>query len=80
MNKTEVSVLKRGLRHMGIALLTAAMFAIAVAGLVVVAIAPGYLAVLLFLVSLVTMGMAFILLYAQGLPPKAHTESQGDDE
>ena len=65
---------------MGIALFTTALFVLAVAGLILVATAPGYLAVILFLISVVEMGAAFIFLYAQGLPPQVHEESQGDGE
>jgi hypothetical protein len=80
MKKTDVMVLKRGLKRMGLALLTAATFAISVAGLIVTAIAPGYVAVILFLASIVAMAMAFVLLYAQGLHPKVSNESLGDGE
>jgi hypothetical protein len=65
---------------MGIALFTTALFVLAVAGLILVATAPGYLAVLLFLLAVVQLAAAFIFLYAQGLPPQVHEESQGDDE
>jgi hypothetical protein len=56
------------------------MFVIAVAGLIVVAISPGYLAVILFLASLVAMAIAITMLYAQGLPAGTNEESQGDGE
>jgi hypothetical protein len=65
---------------MGIALFTTALFVLAVAGLILVATAPGYLAVILFLISVVQLAAAFIFLYAQGLPPQVHEESQGDGE
>lgn len=78
MNKTDVEILKRGLKRMGLALLTAALFVISVASLIKVATAPGYLAVLLFILALVELVMAITLLYAQGLSPKMRNESQGD--
>jgi hypothetical protein len=78
MNKTDVKVLKRGLKRMGLALLTAALFAISVISLIKVATAPGYLAVLLFIIAILEMVMAITFLYAQGLSPKVSNESQGD--
>jgi uncharacterized membrane protein len=78
--KTDSTILKRGLKRVGVSLLTTAMFAVSVLGLIVTAITPGYLAVFLFLVSIVAMLAAFILLYAQGINRRIHAESQGDDE
>lgn len=80
MSKTNAKILKRGLRHMGIALFTTALFVLAVASLILTATAPGYLAVILFLLAVVQLAAAFIFLYAQGLPPQVHEESQGDGE
>ena len=80
MNKTDANILKRGLRHMGIALLTTAMFVIAVAGFILTAIAPGYVAVILFAMSLVILAIAFVMLYAQGIPAGAYAESKGDEK
>ena len=80
MNKTDAIILKRGLRRLGIALLTTATFVIAVAGLIFTAIAPGYVAVILFIASLVALAIAFTMLYAQGLPAGANVESKGDAE
>lgn len=62
---------------MGVALLTAAWYAIAVVDFIAVAKAPGYLAVLLFIVGLIMLGVAFILTYAQGVT-EVHEESQGE--
>ena len=75
--KSDRTCLKRGLKHMVIALLTATLFAIAICGLIVTAIAPGYLAVLLFFTSLLAFVFASVLLYAQGI---VHIESLGDDK
>jgi hypothetical protein len=72
-------ILKTGLKRMGVALFTAALYALAVFDFIAVATAPGYLAVLLLIVALMLLGMAFILTYAQGLT-KVHEESQGEDE
>lgn len=80
MNKTDANILKRGLRHVGIALLTTTMFVMAAAGLIVTAIAPGYLAVILFIVSLFALTIAFVMLYAQGIPAGVNVESKGDIE
>ena len=77
MSKTDITTIKRGLRRVTTALVTAVIFMLALFGFVVVALIPGYLAVLLFLVSVVALGIAFILLYAQGIGPKTYTESKG---
>lgn len=79
MNKTDAIILKRGLRHVAIALLTTATFAVAIAGLIFTAIAPGYVAVILFVVSLLVLAIALIMLYAQGIPAGAYEESKGDE-
>lgn len=79
-NKTDVDVLKRGLKRVVVALVMAATFVIAVLGFVVTAIAPGYLAVILFLASILMLVMAFALLYAQGINRRIHTESQGENK
>ena len=71
----DVITLKRGLKRMGQAVITTAMFVIALLGFVVVATAPGYLAVFLFLTSVVATLIAFVLLYAQGI---THSERSGD--
>ena len=64
---------------MAIALLTTATFAVAIAGLIFTAIAPGYVAVILFVVSLLVLAIALIMLYAQGIPAGAYEESKGDE-
>lgn len=79
-NKTDVDVLKRGLKRVVVALVMAATFVIAVLGFIVTAIAPGYLAVILFLASILMLVMAFALLYAQGINRRIHTESQGENK
>jgi uncharacterized membrane protein len=80
MNKTDVKVLKRGLRRMGLAILTVATFLIAVAGFIATALATGYLAVLLFLVSLFVLAIAYCMLYGYGMDPKTSAENVGDDK
>ena len=67
MNKTDVKILKRGLKRVALALLTTATFLLGMIGLVGVALVKGYLAVLLFLISLVVLAIAFCLLYAHGV-------------
>ena len=78
MNKSDVRTLKRGLRRVLVALITAGIFSIATLGFIAVAFMQGYLAVLVFLVSLAVLGFAIVLLYAQGINPKIHKESKGE--
>ena len=78
MSKSDINTLKRGLKRMGFALLTAALFALSAGGFVVTAIAPGYLAVVLFLTSVVGTAVATTLLYAQGITRRPRTESKGE--
>lgn len=80
MNKTDVNALKRGLRRMAIALLTVVTFAISLLGFISVAMVSGYLAVLLFIVSVFAAGFSFILLYAQGIVRQKSEESQGENK
>ena len=77
MNKIDTQILTRGLKRMLLALLTGAMFTLSVWGLIEVAFAPGYLAVLLFFASVTIFGGALLLLYAQGI---TRVESQGENE
>ena len=78
MNKTDIKTLKRGLRRVAVALITALAFVMAIIGIIAVASVKGYLAVLLFLASLVELGIAFTLLYSLGIGPKTYTESKGE--
>lgn len=81
MNKTDLDILKRGLKRTGLALITEIVFALAVFDLAVTAVAPGYLAVLLFLAAIMLVGATIVLLYAQGVTARwEHTESQGDSK
>lgn len=80
MNKTDAKVLKRGLKRVGVALLATSIFVSSVVGLIVTATAPGYLAVLLFLLSVVGLLASFVLLYAQGINRRIHTESAGESK
>ncbi len=72
--KADGTNLKRGLIRTVLALFTTAVFAGAVFGFIAVAFMPGYLAVLLFVTSIIVAVGAFILLYAQGIIG----ESQGE--
>jgi Flp pilus assembly protein TadB len=74
-SKEDKKIMRRGLKRTLLALVTAALFALAICGLVAVAVAPGYLAVLLFFASILSVVCAFISLYAQGI---IDTESYGD--
>ena len=80
MNKHDLRILKRGLRRTVLALVTEIVFALTVFDLVLTARAPGYLAVLLFLASILLAGATVVLLYAQGLQDGVHIESVVDGE
>ena len=80
MNKADVRILKRGLKRVGIAVLTTLIFVSSVVGLIVTATAPGYLAVLLFLLSIAGLLVAFTLLYAQGINRKPTTGNGGESK
>lgn len=80
MNKNDMSILKRGLRRTVLALVTEIVFALTVFDLVLTARAPGYLAVILFLASILLAGATVVLLYAQGLQDGVHIESVVDGE
>ena len=78
VTKNDARTVVRGLKRTLLALLTAALFAIAVLGFIVVAKAPGYRAVLLFFASVLELISSFILLYAQGVTLKGTEERQGE--
>ena len=80
MNKTDFSILKRGLKRMILALFTAALFAGSVWGFIETATATGYWAVLFFITSVLALGLGFLFLYAQGLVRGKYEESKGDDK
>lgn len=67
MSKSDMKTLHRGLKLMVVAVITAAAFVFSVWGFIKVATCTGYLAVLIFLASVVGLGLGFILLYAQGI-------------
>ena len=78
MNKTDFNIFKRGCKRMVVSILTAAFFVLSVWGFCSTATAPGYLAVLLFLASVLWAGMAIVLLYAQGILPTKRARRKGD--
>ena len=80
MNKTDVKILMRGLKRVGVAILTTAIFVSSVVGLIVTATAPGYLAVLLFLLSIAGLLASFVLLYAQGINRRIIKEGKGESK
>jgi hypothetical protein len=80
MNKTDAKILKRGLKRVGVALLATSIFVSSVVGLIVTATAPGYLAVLLFLLSIVGLLASFVLLYSQGINRRISAESRGESK
>lgn len=78
MKKTDVAILKRGLKRVALALITTTTFLLAVAGFIGTAFAPGYLAVLLFLISVIVLAIAYCLLYGHGMNPRFNVESKGE--
>ena len=78
MNKTDFSILKRGCKRMIFALITAALFALSVWGFIKTATSYGYIAVGLFLASVILLGLAFLFLYAQGIIRGKYEESKGE--
>lgn len=77
ITKKDTATLKTGLKRMALALLTAAIFAVSVFSFIAVATAPGYLAVALFIMAIMTLACGFVFLYAQGI---SNTERNGDDK
>lgn len=80
MNKTDVNILKRGLKRVALALLTATTFVIALVGFVVTGFATGYLAVMLFFVSALVLAIAYCLLYGHGMNHQVKAESKGENK
>ena len=76
--KKDAANLTKGLRCMVFAIFTAGMFAVSVLGFIKVTSVTGYLAVGLFVASVLSMVTAIIFLYALGIIVKAPAESQGD--
>jgi fatty acid desaturase len=75
--KTDARTLRQGIKRTLIAILTAVLFALSVCCFIAVAFAAGYWAVIVFFSAIVLLGLAFILLYAQGI---THVESKGDNK
>ena len=75
--KLDAAIMKRGLKRMGIALLTTVEFIGAVFGFIWTTFLPGYLAVLAFLASDFVLVCAICMLYAQGITRKG---IQGDNK
>jgi hypothetical protein len=69
-----------GLKRTLLALLTVATFVLAVIGLIAVAFVKGYLAVLLFFISIVALVCSYTLLCAQGITDKLASESKGESK
>lgn len=72
----DAASLKRGLKRTGLALGTVILFALTVFGFIATATATGYLAVALFLSSIVLGIWAFTFLYAQGINANNRGESK----
>jgi energy-converting hydrogenase Eha subunit C len=77
VTKNDARIIVRGLKRTLLALLTAATLALAVMGLITVATAPGYLAVVLFFASVLALIVSVVLLYAQGI---IRVESKGESK
>lgn len=80
MSKTDIRVLKRGLKRLAFSVLTVITFALALGGLIATAFVPGYWAVLLFLASAALGVFALGLLYANGLTNSHREERPGEDK
>lgn len=78
MSKSDINILKRGLKRVAAATLTLLTFAIALAGFIATAFVTGYFAVLLFFAATAAMLFAISLLYAMGLTRPSHKERQGE--
>ena len=77
VDKNDGRVVIRGLKRTLLALLTAVTFAASGLGFIVTAKVPGYLAVLLFFVSILALVASFVLLYSQGI---ISVESKGESK
>lgn len=80
VSRLDRRVVTIGLKRTLLALLTVATFALAVMGLIAVAFVKGYLAVLLFFVSIVALVCTYTLVYAQGITYKIPQESKGESK
>jgi hypothetical protein len=80
MSKTDARTVIVGIRRTLLAFVTLLLLGASVLGFVAVASAHGYLAVLLFFVSILGLFASFTLLYAQGITNVASKESQGESK
>ena len=80
MSKSDILTFKRGLKRMALAVVTAVLFAASVFCFIKAATAIGYLAILLFFIALIAMGLSLLLLYAQGIISSPNTESKGESK
>lgn len=80
MKETDKRILKRGLKRVLMSLATTIAFLAALYGFYLVAVTEGYVAVLTFIFSLMILGYALVLLYAQGITRKSQSEGQGEDK
>ena len=78
MNKTDFSILWRGCKRMAFALVTAALFALSVYGFIATATSTGYWAVILFIASVISLGVGFLFLYVQGIIRGKYAERKGE--
>ena len=78
--KNDARIVFTGLKRTLVALMTVAFFALAVLGFIAVAKMQGYMAVLVFFASVVSLLGSFTFLYAQGIVTKILPESKGDDK
>ena len=80
MKKSDVNILKRGIKYLGWSLLTTACFALAVVCFICTAQLTGYAAVAMVFGGLICLLAAYIGLYALGFVGVNFTESKGERE
>lgn len=80
MGKTDARTVIVGIRRTLLALATILLLAASIFGFITVASAHGYLAVLLFFVSILGLIASYILLYAQGITKVVSQESKGESK
>lgn len=78
MSKSDINTLKRGLKRVGVALITTLSFALCAAGFILTAFIPGYAAVLVFIASIIVLLFSVSLLYAQGVNPQRKVGKPGE--
>ena len=78
MKKSDVNTLKRGLKYLGLSLLTTAFFALGVVCVICTSQLPGYAAVALFFGSVISFMASYVGLFTLGVVSGSLTESKGE--